>query len=72
MEHTFGAVYGDVDPSYDFTIGPLRERLNDAERKRYHLKASDIKDGVMRQLYVWKGDRKTEILDEVVELIWEP
>ncbi|RYP41988.1 hypothetical protein DL767_000619 [Monosporascus sp. MG133] len=26
MEHTFGAVYGDVDPQYDFTIGPLRDR----------------------------------------------
>ena len=74
MEHTFGAVYSDVDPSYDFTIGPLRDKLEDGEKKRYHLEASEIRDGVMRQLYVWKGNKgnqETNALDEVVELIWE-
>lgn len=71
MEHTFGQVYGDVDPQYDFTIGPLRERVGDGEKKSYKLVDTRIMNGIMQQLYVWMDDRETGTLDEVVELVWE-
>lgn len=71
MEHTFGQVYGDVDPQYDFTIGPLRERVGDGEKKSYKLVDTRIMNGIMQQLYVWMDDRGTGTIDEVVELVWE-
>ena len=71
MEQTFGAVYGGVDPHYDFSIGPLRQAVSHDEKKRYHLEAAEIKNGVMRQLYVWRGNQDSGVLNEVIELVWE-
>lgn len=71
MEQTFGAVHGGVDPQYDFAIGPLREGISQDEKKRYHMEAAEMKNGVMRQLYFWKGNQESDALDEVIELVWE-
>lgn len=71
MERTFGQVYGDKDPQYDFTIGPLREKVGDDEKKSYKLVDTRITNGVMQQLYIWKGDQEAGVLDEVIELVWE-
>ncbi|RYP75779.1 hypothetical protein DL770_007346 [Monosporascus sp. CRB-9-2] len=70
MEHTFGAVYGDVDPQYDFTIGPLRDRVGDDEKKSYRLVDTEISNDIMRQLYIFRGNREAGTPDEVVELVW--
>lgn len=57
---------------YDYSFGPLRPRLGADKKKSYKLKAAEkTAAGGLRQVYVFKGDRE-QILDEVVELIWEP
>lgn len=70
-EQTWNNIYGDVNPEYDFTIGPLRDRMGEGEKKSYTLVDTEISNhGVMKQLYIWKGNREAGGLDEVVELIW--
>jgi hypothetical protein len=71
MEKTWGQVYGDQDPQYDFVIGPLRDKVPDEDRKTYFLKATEVSNGVMKQLYLWKGNGEAGELDEVIELIWK-
>jgi hypothetical protein len=56
MEKTWGQVYGDQDPQYDFVIGPPRDKVPDEDRKTYFLKATEVSNGVMKQLYLWKGN----------------
>lgn len=72
-EHTFDNIYGDMSPEYDFTIGPLREAVPMKDKKSYKLiDAEKSEDGRgLRQLYVYRGNRETGELDEVVELIWK-
>lgn len=70
MEHTFDKIYEDSDPHYEFTIGPLRDEVAQGEKKSYHLVDTEIRDGTMRQLYIWKGDGEGGELDEVIELVW--
>lgn len=72
MEHTWSQVYGDVNPEYSFTLGPLRERVSDEEKRSYKLVDSEIfESGVMRQAYLRKGGGQAGELDEVVELLWQ-
>ncbi|KAI1381100.1 hypothetical protein F4677DRAFT_402124 [Hypoxylon crocopeplum] len=72
MEQTWSQVYGDINPEYSFALGPLREKMGDDEKKSYKLADSEISaHGVMRQLYVRKGDFEAGELDEVVELEWQ-
>ncbi|KAH7027427.1 uncharacterized protein B0I36DRAFT_364629 [Microdochium trichocladiopsis] len=68
MERTWGNVYGEEDPKYGYTLGPLRDRVPDGEHKTYYLKYTEARQRVMRQLYVWKGLKGAA--DEVVELVW--
>ncbi|KAI2615158.1 hypothetical protein GGR54DRAFT_642657 [Hypoxylon sp. NC1633] len=72
MEQTWGQVYGDVNPEYGFTLGALRKKEDEHEKKSYKLVDAEISGrGVMRQLYVWKGNFEAQELDEVLELVWQ-
>ncbi|KAF1817076.1 hypothetical protein P152DRAFT_504476 [Eremomyces bilateralis CBS 781.70] len=58
---------------YDFSFGPLRPKLEADQKKSYRLKdAVRMANGVLRQIYVYKGDVERGEMDEVVELLWEP
>jgi hypothetical protein len=58
---------------YDFSLAPLRQRLQKDKKKSYHLKdASFTETGAFSQLYVYRGDEAKEEPDEVIELLWEP
>ncbi|KAI1868540.1 uncharacterized protein JN550_006456 [Neoarthrinium moseri] len=70
MEHTWGKLYGDQDPRYDYILGSLRDMVSEDRRKTYYLKDTEISGDTMRQLYLRKGDHRSGELDEVVELIW--
>lgn len=70
MERTWGAVYGDEDPKYEFTLGALRDRVPDEKRVTYFLKHTELAKHEMRQLYLRKAEGNTGQPDEVVELIW--
>ncbi|KAH7027546.1 uncharacterized protein B0I36DRAFT_327315 [Microdochium trichocladiopsis] len=46
---------------YDFSVGPLRDRLPKDRKKSYKLKHAEITPkGELRQLYVYRTDRVTE------------
>ncbi|KAI1849161.1 hypothetical protein JX265_012795 [Neoarthrinium moseri] len=70
MERTWGQIYGDEDPRYEYILGSLRDKVGEDQRKTYHLKDTEIRRGTMRQLYLRKGDPKASQPDEVIELIW--
>lgn len=70
MEKTFRPVFAEVDPHWDYTIGPLREKVSSDEIKTFSLKKTEVGDGSLRQLYIHSGNRTSDELDEVVELIW--
>lgn len=71
-EHTWGNIYGDMNPEYDFSVGPLRDALNEGEKKSYVLIDAEISDDGrgLRQLYLFSGNREAGQIDEVVELMW--
>ncbi|KXJ89014.1 hypothetical protein Micbo1qcDRAFT_177502 [Microdochium bolleyi] len=79
MERTFNNKFNVDDPTFDYTMGPTRERLPDDKRKTYHLKYTEVVESgeeeagsFMRQLYVRKGsgEEEKDEPDEVVELVW--
>ena len=70
MEHTWGKVYGDEDPHYEFTLGALREKVPENQRLTYYLVDTEISGSVMRQLYLRRSDRDSSKPDELIELIW--
>ncbi|KAJ1326044.1 DUF604 domain-containing protein [Microdochium nivale] len=70
MEKTFDNIYGEEDPKYGYTLGPMRDRVPDHKRKTYYLKHTEVDGQIMRQLYVWKSDEASGLSDEVVELVW--
>lgn len=61
-----------ADQEYDFSIGPVRRKMDRDEKKSYRLVDAEVPGGgAFRQLYVYKGDAEKEEPDEVVELLWE-
>lgn len=70
-EHTWNHIYEDMNPEYDFTIGPLRDRVG-GEKKSYKLVNTEISSHghIMNQLYIFRGNRDLGELDEAVELVW--
>ncbi|KAH8597945.1 hypothetical protein B0O99DRAFT_617241 [Bisporella sp. PMI_857] len=70
MEKTWGQISSDGDPQYDFVIGPLRQKISDDEKKTFKLVDAEISNGVLKQLYLWKGNPAAGVNDEVVELVW--
>ncbi|KAI0469915.1 hypothetical protein GGR56DRAFT_154947 [Xylariaceae sp. FL0804] len=71
MELTFDQIDAGTEPRWEYTFGQMREKVGDDDRKTYYLKASEVADGVMRQLYVYKGKHGQGEVDEVVEMVWK-
>jgi hypothetical protein len=65
-------VTSDTVGQFDFSVGPLRRRLSQDEKKSYTLLDSQIQKGVLQQLYVFRGNATAGEIDEVVELVWRP
>lgn len=57
---------------YEWSLGPLRERVRKDQKKSYHL-ATVVhgKDGELTQVYLRRGGDEGRH-DEVVELVWQP
>ncbi|KAH7035844.1 uncharacterized protein B0I36DRAFT_406552 [Microdochium trichocladiopsis] len=70
MERTWGNAAGEEDLKWAYTMGPMRDRVPDDERKTYYLQYTEVVGQLMRQLYVRKGSGDTGSSDEVVELVW--
>lgn len=68
------ATWNQHGPEFDFSIGPLRPALKKSEKRSYRLKDAEwLKDGSLRQIYVYKADWKSgETMDEVIEFLWDP
>ncbi|KAI1773913.1 glycosyltransferase family 31 protein [Hypoxylon cercidicola] len=57
---------------FDFSIGPLRDRLPADKKKSYKLRDAEFADnGDLKQLYVRVGNSSAGELDQVIELIWQ-
>ena len=70
MERTWRVVYPDEDPKFGYTLGEVRDRVADADRKTYYLKYTEARERTMRQLYIWRGPEGEGVPDEVIELMW--
>ncbi|KAH6675256.1 hypothetical protein F5X68DRAFT_157853 [Plectosphaerella plurivora] len=69
---TMESTWNPGDGAYDYSIGPLRTKMEPTQKKQYKLADAEFLDnGRLRQIYVYKS-RAPETKDEVVELIWEP
>ncbi|KAM0323725.1 hypothetical protein ACHAQA_008662 [Verticillium albo-atrum] len=56
---------------YDFSIGPLRNKMKPGQKKTYKLEDADyLKNGGVRQIYVHRAEKPGQN-DEVIELAWE-
>lgn len=68
------ATWNQHGPEFDFSIGPLRPALKKHEKRSYRLREAErLPDGRLRQIYVYKRDKKSgDDMDEVVELLWQP
>lgn len=56
---------------FDWSLGPLRERLADGKKKSYLLVDIKQTDTNLTQFYVFKGKKENQEIDELVEIIWE-
>ena len=58
--------------SFDFSLGKLRPKLDKNQKKSWKLKDSEVlDDGSFRQIYVFKGDKELDEIDEVMEFLWK-
>jgi hypothetical protein len=58
---------------YDYSFGPLRQKLTTEQKRSYRLKDSVVAStGALRQIYVYTSDKEKNEIDEVIELLWEP
>jgi hypothetical protein len=66
------ATWLDADPEFEFSIGPLRRKMDKTEKKTYKLAYVEVlESGAFRQVYVYKDHREKDPIDEVMELLWE-
>ncbi|KAK7713404.1 hypothetical protein SLS64_004654 [Diaporthe eres] len=64
---------GGEDGSYQWSLGPLRPRVDKEKKKSYWLEAAVAgENGTLTQVYVHRGNRKRREYDEVIELVWQP
>ncbi|KAK8075965.1 glycosyltransferase family 31 protein [Apiospora phragmitis] len=61
-----------LNDGFDFSIGPFRPLINPDKKKSFLFEDANIDDkGVLRQLYVWRGNAEAGEMDEVIELVWK-
>ncbi|KAK8117331.1 uncharacterized protein PG998_005612 [Apiospora kogelbergensis] len=61
-----------LNDGFDFSIGPFRPKLEPDAKKSFLFEDANIDDkGVLRQLYVWRGNADIGEMDEVIELVWK-
>jgi len=66
------ATWSQPGHSFDRSMGRLRPRLDESEKKSYRLKDVVVgENGSLRQIYVHRGDVGKDEMDEVVELDWQ-
>lgn len=57
---------------FDWSLGPLRQRLPDGKKKSYFLVESQMSDtDELHQFYVFKGQKDALEKDELVEIVWQ-
>lgn len=59
--------WGHPNAEFDFSMGPLRERLGEAEKETARFVDAKIRQGQLIQTYI----RRTDGKDEVFELVWK-
>lgn len=61
-----------LNEGFDFSIGPFRPLIEPDAKKSFLFEDAEVDDkGVLRQLYVWRGNAEIGEMDEVIELIWK-
>lgn len=64
---------GGEDGAYQWSLGPLRPKVDKEKKKSYWLETAVAgENGTLTQVYVHRGDRKQKEDDEVIELVWQP
>ncbi|KAG6367996.1 hypothetical protein INS49_002196 [Diaporthe citri] len=64
---------GGEDGAYQWSLGPLRQKVDKGKKKSYWLEAVVAgENGTLTQVYVHRGSRKPGEYDEVIELVWQP
>ncbi|KAL2287815.1 hypothetical protein FJTKL_04634 [Diaporthe vaccinii] len=64
---------GGEDGAYQWSLGPLRPKVDKEKKKSYWLEAAVAgENGTLTQVYVHRGNRKRREYDEVIELVWQP
>lgn len=69
---TMEGTWTNANQDFDFSIGPLRRKLVQGEKKVYKLIDAEISDsGVLKQLYRWEGNSAVGEDDGIVEFVWK-
>ncbi|KAL2106534.1 hypothetical protein VUR80DRAFT_6574 [Thermomyces stellatus] len=64
--------WGESGGAFEFSLGPLRPKLPKGAKKSHQLvHAEEVSPGVVRQVYVLKGNSRNHEPDEVAELFWD-
>lgn len=64
---------GGEDGAYQWSLGPLRPKVDKAKKKSYWLETAVAgENGTLTQVYVHRGNRNWREYDEVIELVWQP
>lgn len=64
--------WGESGGAFEFSLGPMRPKMGEGEKRGFVLvKAEEVERGVVRQVYVRKGNSRRGEADEVAELLWD-
>lgn len=64
---------GGEDGAYQWSLGPLRPKVDKEKKKSYWLETAVVgENGALTQVYVHRGNKKQREHDEVIELVWKP
>ena len=63
---------GGEDGAYQWSLGPLRPKVDKEKKKSYWLETAVAgENGALTQVYVHRGNRNQGEYDEVIELVWQ-
>lgn len=64
---------GGEDGAYQWSLGPLRPKVDREKKKSYWLQTAVAgENGALTQVYIHRGKRDEGEIDEVIELVWQP